>query len=431
MCKRSDLRGRDRTFPSLVTLVAVLGGAACTETNLPVQPSTCPSGTVRAGAKCLPPPGVDAGDELPPRPDATPLPDASDDAGVTGDGGGGATLPFFIDDYYVMSGYMGGGEVTAEDCPPGAGSRGPCRKLTWTPNGAPWVGFYFQYPANNWTGPGLAIAPGARSVRFRVWGAVGGESVNFAVGIRDADGFQLETGYSRLGTSPERREISLDGVSYTTVTGAFAWFLDNPTGAASVTIYLDDIEWTNEGGALPDAGVVPDAGVAPDAGPGADAGGATALPFWLDDYYVMSGYMGAGNVETTPCPANPGSSASPCRRITWTPAGAEWAGFYFQYPADNWTMPGLQIVPGASRVTFWVWGVTGTESLNFAAGINAVDGFQVETGYSVVSTARTQHTIDLSGVSYPNGVAGGFAWFVNNPGGASTVSFFLDDIRWE
>jgi len=204
----------------------------------------------------------------------------------------------------------------------------------------------------------------------------------------------------------------------------------NPDNAPAVTIFLDDVEWTNEGPDV-DAGVPPDSGVHPDASLGDGGAGGTALPFWVDDHYAMSGFMGGGSVQADPCPANPGSAVSPCRRITWTPGAAEWAGFYFQYPANNWTMPGLPIAPGARRVSFYVWGMTGTESLNFAAGLNAVDGFQLETGYSVVSTARTLRTIDLSAVNYPNGVAGAFAWFVNNPGGAGTVTFFLDDVQWE
>jgi hypothetical protein len=397
MCRGSDVRGRDGYYRWWLSSLAGLAFVAgCTETNLPEAPTTCPTGTVRDGTKCVPPSGVDAGDELPPFADAGPRVDASDAGGGVTDGGGGATaLPFFIDDHYAMSGYMGGGDVAVDDCPAGSGSRGTCRKLTWTPGGAPWVGFFFQYPANNWTGPGLAISAGARSVRFRVWGAVGGESANFATGIQAADGFQVETGYSLLGTVPQQREISLAGVTYSNVAGAFAWFLDNPTGATTVTIYLDDIEWTNDG-APADAGV--DAGVSPDSGV-SDAGvSGTALPFWVDDHYAMSGYMGAGDVDTTSCPANPGAAESPCRRITWTPSGAEWAGFYFQYPENNWTMPGLPIVPGATRVTFYVWGLTGTESMNFVSGIDAVDGFQIESGYSVISTTRTQRTIDLSGV---------------------------------
>lgn len=437
MSTRTELRRRTRH-----PLVLLVLASACTEAPVPPAITTCPAGTVRQDRTCIPEGARDGGDLLPVAPEAGVVEptDAGPraDATATGADAGGATaLPFFIDDHYVMSGYMGGGEVTTVPCEAGTGSRGTCRRITWTPGGAPWVGFYFQYPANNWTLPGLAIAPGARRVRFRAWGATGTESMNFATGIRAVDGFQVESGYTRLGTTPTARELSLDGVSYSQVAGAFAWFIENPAGATSVTIYLDDIEWTDAAAAGADASVAPDAsaadsGVHPDASTtSGDASVAVTLPLWLDDYYVMSGFMGSGNVQTEACATDPGDPASPCRRITWTPGGAEWAGFYFQYPANNWTMPGLRIPPGAQRVSFYVWGPTGTESLNFAAGINAVDGFQLESGYGVVTTQRTLHTIDLRAARYPNGVAGAFAWFVNNPARAATVTFFLDDVRWE
>ncbi|MEZ4468966.1 MAG: hypothetical protein R3F43_32175, partial [bacterium] len=152
----------------------------------------------------------------------------------------GASLPFFIDEHFVMSGYMGGGDVEVADCPEDVGG-GTCRQITWTPNGAPWAGFFFQYPENNWGDlPGLALAPGATHARFRAWGAVGGERANFAVGIADADGFSVETGYAPL--SPEARDYAIvlpEGI--VELTGGFAWFLESADGSP-ITFFLDDVE---------------------------------------------------------------------------------------------------------------------------------------------------------------------------------------------
>ena len=63
-----------------------------------------------------------------------------------------------------------------------------------------------------------------------------------------------------------------------------------------------------------------------------------------------------------------------------------------------------------------------------AAGVHATAVLRGEgteddwnrAGYALLRAAR-----------YPNGVAGAFAWFVNNPARAATVTFFLDDVRWE
>ena len=159
-----------------------------------------------------------------------------------------AALPFYIDDHFVMSGYMGGGEVEVADCPADEGA-GTCRQITWTPGESPWVGFFFQYPENNWGDlPGLALAPGATHVRYRAWGATGGERANFAIGIADADGFSVESGYSALPAEPVEGYLEVPaGVEE--LTGGFAWFLENPTGAASITFFLDDVEWRDD--ALP------------------------------------------------------------------------------------------------------------------------------------------------------------------------------------
>ncbi|MCC6619871.1 MAG: hypothetical protein IT385_01370 [Deltaproteobacteria bacterium] len=185
--------------------------------------------------------------------DATTTDATTTDSGDTGPVG--PALPFFVDAYYVMSGYMGSGAVDVADCgaaTPADTGAGACFKITWTPASgttADWTGFYFQYPENNWgDAPGLDLPPGAERVSFRAWGDVAGVSANFAVGIQAADGFQIESGYQTLGTTPLERSISLAGRTYTDVAGAFAWFLDNPKAQGEVVLYLDDIQWIGGGG---------------------------------------------------------------------------------------------------------------------------------------------------------------------------------------
>ena len=69
--------------------------------------------------------------------------------------------------------------------------------------------------------------------------------MNFGVGIPEADGFNVEKGYSELSAEPQEDYLLLpEGI--TEITGAFSWYLENPTGAETITIYLDDLEWRND-----------------------------------------------------------------------------------------------------------------------------------------------------------------------------------------
>jgi hypothetical protein len=393
---------------SSVGAALLLGWLAACATELSPAP-TCREGTAQLGSRCVPigaQPGRDEGREIP----SMTIADRPADAGIAP----GVALPFLVDAHYAMTGYVGSGEVQTSRCTdPGTVAGAHCRRITWTPAGSERVGFYFQHPDNNWRDrPGLRIAPGARTVRLRAWGERGGESLRFSAGLMAADGFEVETAPITLGTTPAEVVIDISGVDYARgVVGALAWFAENPSGTSSVTFYLDNLEWS-------------------DVAVGESASG-VALPFWVDDHYRMTGYVGMGAVETEPCATDPGSPDAPCRRITWTPNGGSFAGFFFQHPENNWgEQPGLRIQPGARRVTFTAWGATGTESLNFAAGLRPADGFQIETGYGVVGTTPTPFSIDLTGVQYSD-VAGAFGWFVDSPRDASTVSFFIDDIRWE
>jgi len=193
--------------------------------------------------------------------DATATDTADADTGPVG-----PALPFFVDAFYVMSGYMGSGTVDVADCgaanPAGSGA-GACFAITWTPatgTTADWTGFYFQYPENNWgSAPGLVIPAGADRVTFKAWGDVDGVSANFAVGIQAADGFQVESGFQALGTTPVERSISLAGRAYDDVAGGFAWFLDNPKAQSRVVLYLDDVQWVGGGGGEASGCTDPDA----------------------------------------------------------------------------------------------------------------------------------------------------------------------------
>lgn len=227
-------------------LTALLGCVA------DADPRDCPEGTVRSGASCVPPTElavyhpVDAG----PTPDAGPLPDAG---AVVDAGTGEIALPFFVDEHFAMSGFFPGppGVVdVSEDCGgvTGTDPRSTCRRITYTPNGATFGGFYFQAPENNWgTEPGVTIEQGATTIRFRAWGLAGGESVKFGAGIDNSeafsDGWNVETAAMSLGTTPAELSVDISAVTYDQVVGGFLWVIETTDGSTPRTFFLDNIRW--------------------------------------------------------------------------------------------------------------------------------------------------------------------------------------------
>jgi hypothetical protein len=90
-----------------------------------------------------------------------------------------------------------------------------------------------------------------------------------------------------------------------------------------------------------------------------------------------------------------------------------WGGVYWQYPVNNWgPLPGKNIEPGATRVTFYAAGNKGGEVVDFLAG-GIVGGpcpdFPAVHLIVSLTTTMTQYSIDLSGITYTS-VIGAFAW---------------------
>ena len=121
------------------------------------------------------------------------------------------------------------------------------------------------------------------------------------------------------------------------------------------------------------------------------------------------------------------------------PATSTWAGFYWQYPDNNWgTMQPITIATGAKDVSFWAKGMAGGESITFEAGgiMNQVsaatpytDGFAVTQTFQLTK-AWTKYTLPMTGLTYAGGVLGGFAW-VSSVSNTNPVTFFIDGIVWE
>jgi hypothetical protein len=178
-----------------------------------------------------------------------------------------------------------------------------------------------------------------------------------------------------------------------------------------------------------------------------------SLPMTLSDHFVMSGGMGdaaiAGSIvattNATACNGEPAAAkVGACFSITYQPqplAGrpSTWAGFFWQYPANNWggTQPQL-IASGAKAVSFYAKGVAGGERLTFKAGgiVNMPsvttpfsDSFTVTNNF-ILTTTWTKYTLPMAGVTYGSGVLGAFAWVAEAPN-TNPVRFLIHGIVWE
>ena len=179
----------------------------------------------------------------------------SDAAGAGGTGGPAfdcdtetsTAVPVLLTETYFPSGYFEESYLemiaSLDSCPDRpAGAQGSCMTFPWVPDVRTWVGLTFQYPANNWDGPGLCIA-GATKVTFSARGENGGEEVSFGAVGAELERFALSSTWQSF-------QIDISAIDY----NAF-----NPAGGVNraldvvlwreaadtdpKTVYVDDIRW--------------------------------------------------------------------------------------------------------------------------------------------------------------------------------------------
>jgi len=179
-----------------------------------------------------------------------------------------------VDDHFTASGYFAGPDFPTDPVPmPNIagitetscetrpdnpnGHAGVCHKWSFQAqklgtDGSAWAGVFWQTPANNWgAAPGVNVAPGATKVRFRAWGAVGGEEVTFSVGgiggSLCADDINLGNGGGSrvtLTTTPTEYEVDFLGQTYLrSAIGGFIWSVAATSTETILTFYVDDIQW--------------------------------------------------------------------------------------------------------------------------------------------------------------------------------------------
>ena len=204
-------------------------------------------------------------------------------------------LPMVMTDRFAASGYY---ETSWQELTPAAapcadrpdGAQGQCMGFTWAPVTRTWVGLLYQYPPNNWDGPGLCIQEGATQISFFARGEEGGEVVEFSA-VNVVVPVVLEKFWTQF-------TIDLEGIDYNDfsfesggVRGAFSIVLTRlDDDLLSKTIYIDDVQWLQDGVEVGGAGGAPASagnggappsggmGGAVDSAGGAGAGGVGGLP---------------------------------------------------------------------------------------------------------------------------------------------------------
>ena len=167
-----------------------------------------------------------------------------------------------------------------------------------------------------------------------------------------------------------------------------------------------------------------------------DAGGNIYFPALMPD-------GSAPLINRGDCLENPKSGLT-CTKIEFIPnVNYSWAGIYWLYPEQNWGVKGKTTLDtigydlrGATKLTFWARGQTGTEQVRFfLAGIRNgkyQDPVQKSTRWETLSTSWNMYTISLQGMTL-NSIIGGFGFVVDTAHNSnrSNITFYLDDIQYD
>jgi hypothetical protein len=177
---------------------------------------------------------------------------------------------------------------------------------------------------------------------------------------------------------------------------------------------------------------------------------------WFGDAAVMTDFKPGATVisqtESTdgPCATRKAGAKGKCLKVVYTPptdvtlmATDGYVGVFFlttikanhpeAMPAvnigqANWgTEPGVNIAPGATKISFWAASPTAGLMVSFKAG--AGDNFQVPATPEALTTSWASYSLPLTGQDYGTSVLGGFAWVVTDT--MKPATFYLDGIIWE
>lgn len=199
----------------------------------------------------------------------------------------------------------------------------------------------------------------------------------------------------------------------------------------------------------PASTVAPATTVAPTAAPAGDFETPELGPIFvvygeggdMNNHFIPSGFMGdaAALKLDDKCATNPFKGAT-CIKITYATAQKQqgWAGIFWQDPENNWegsaTGAGYNL-KGAKVLKFSIRGEKGGETID-KIGMGGKDKGLLDTGKKEqgpikLTTAWQEMSIPLDGLDLQR-IQNGFMFAIPTAGNdPSSVTFYLDDIRYE
>lgn len=157
------------------------------------------------------------------------------------------------------------------------------------------------------------------------------------------------------------------------------------------------------------------------------------------NHYIPSGWMGDyGDLGLTDSWKENCSDGSSCIKITYSAKGsqgANWAGIFWQTPANNWgDKPGGFDLSHYKRLTFWARGETGEETIaEFGTGgITGENADSTSTRIGPIHLTKDwkKYTVDLKELDLKH-IVGGFVFATNRDYNPQGLTMYLDEIRYE
>ena len=158
----------------------------------------------------------------------------------------------------------------------------------------------------------------------------------------------------------------------------------------------------------------------------------------MKNHYIPSGYMGDfGDIQINNNIRKNTKAGTSCLRLTYSGKalqGQQWAGVYWQNPANNWGgKQGGYDLSTAKKLTFWARGQKGGETVEFKMG--GIKGKYADTGTETSGTVNLtkewkQFSISLEDV-LATYISGGFCAVFTKAANPDGCVFYLDEIRYE
>ena len=155
------------------------------------------------------------------------------------------------------------------------------------------------------------------------------------------------------------------------------------------------------------------------------------------NHYYPSGWMGdTQDIKFTGAYQDNPKLGKTCLRITYLGTGPkEWAGIYWQNPANNWgTSKGGYDLRGARYLTFWARGEEGREKIS-EIKMGGITGKNPDSDIAWIGPLKlkkdwTQYRISLKKKDLRY-ISGGFCFTALKADNPHGCTFYLDEIRYE